>query len=107
MKSSNSSNLSKYHLTAVIWDDAHHSLEEYTVEEVNRNFHKAARTTNYGLLIRNDEQGITLTSEEDSDGELRHVFFIPRKMIVEVIDLGPPKRKRTRSKKEQKESPTT
>ena len=92
-------NLSKFHLTAVIWDDAHHSLEEYTVEDVGRNFHKAARTTNYGLLIKQDEQGVTLTSEEDEAGELRHVFFIPSKMIVEIVDLGVPKRKLIRKRK--------
>lgn len=87
------SSLSKYHLTAVIWDDAHHSMEEYTVEDVGRNFHKPIRTTNYGLKIQDDAAGITLTSEEDADGDLRHVFFIPRNMILEVIDFGPPKRK--------------
>jgi hypothetical protein len=90
--------LSKYHLAAVIWDDAHHSLDEYTLEEIDRNFHKAARTINYGLLIRDDETGITLTSEEDEDGDLRHVFFIPRKMIIEVVDLGVPKRKKARKR---------
>ncbi len=89
-------NLSKYHLVAVTWDDAHHDMDEYTVEGVGLNFHKAIRTTNYGLLIKRDEIGITLTSEEDAAGNLRHVFFIPTAMIVEVIDFGPPKRKKPR-----------
>ena len=97
-------NLSKYHLAAVIWEDAHHSLEEYTAEEVKRKFHRPVKTTNYGLLIQDDEEGITLTSEEDIDGDLRHVFFIPRKMVLEVIDFGPPKRKRARIRKSPKVS---
>lgn len=88
--------LSKYHLVAVTWDDAHHSMEEYTAESVKLNFHKAIRTTNYGLKIQDDEAGITLTSEEDTAGELRHVFFIPRNMIIEVVDFGLPKRPRTK-----------
>lgn len=102
------SHLSKYHLAAVVWEDAHHSLEEYTVDEVKRNFHKPIVTTNYGLLIEDNERGVTLTSEEDVDGDIRHVFFIPRKMIVEVVDFGPPKRpKRPKPKVEPKnESPS-
>lgn len=97
------SSLSKYRLAAVIWEDAHHSLDEYTVEEVKRNFHKPIVTTNYGLLIEDNERGVTLTSEEDVDGDIRHVFFIPRKMILEVVDFGIPKRARKR--KEQKNTP--
>jgi hypothetical protein len=91
--------LSKYHLVAVTWDDAHHSLDEQTAETIRLNIHKAARTTNYGLKVQDDDAGITLTSEEDTDGDLRHVFFIPRKMIVEVHDFGLPKRKQVRQKK--------
>ena len=84
--------LSKYHLVAVTWDDAHNNQDEFTAEEVRLKFHSAIRTTNYGLKVQDDDAGITLTSEEDVKGDLRHVFFIPRKMIVEVIDWGPPKR---------------
>ena len=90
------SNLSKYHLAAVIWDDAHHSLDEYSKEDLDNQFHKAAREINYGLLVRNDERGTTLACEEGADGNFRHVFFIPKEMIREVIDLGPPKRKQIR-----------
>lgn len=96
--------LSNYHLVAVTWDDAHHSLEEYTAEEVGRNFHKPARTTNYGLLIKQDDTGVTLTSEEDTDGDLRHVFYIPAKMIVEVVDFGLPRRPRKPKQAVTKES---
>ena len=92
--------MSKFHLVAVSWDDAHHSLEEYTAKDVELNFHKPARTTNYGLLVKDDDAGITLTSEEDTDGDLRHVFFIPRKMIIEVVDFGLPKRPRVRKLKD-------
>jgi hypothetical protein len=88
------SQLSKFHLMAVTWEDAHNDQNEFKPDEVKRNFHKAIVTTNYGLCIQNDDDGITLTSEEDEHGDLRHVFFIPRKMIVEVVDFGVPKRPR-------------
>lgn len=99
MPKANSTALSKYHLVGVMWDDAHHSLDEQTAETIRLNIHKPARTINYGLKVQDDETGITLTSEEDTDGDLRHVFFIPRKMIIEVFDWGPPKRKVQRAKK--------
>jgi hypothetical protein len=89
----------------VIWDDAHNDQNEFTVEQVKTNFHKPIRTCNYGLKIQDDDQGITLTPEEDERGDLRHVFFIPRKMVVEVVDLGIPKRPKVRAKKP--ETPTT
>lgn len=89
--------LSTYHLAAVIWDDAHNNQDEFTAASVKLNFHGAIRTCNYGLKIQDDDEGITLTSEEDVKGDLRHVFFIPRKMIVEVIDFGIPRRKRVKA----------
>lgn len=92
-------NLSKYHLAAVVWDDAHHSLDEYSLQDIDNQFHKAARETNYGLLIKNDEDGITLACEEGTDGGFRHCFFIPKSMVIEVIDLGLPKRKQVKSQK--------
>jgi hypothetical protein len=99
------SSLSKFHLVAVTWDDAHNNQDEFTPEQVKVNFHGSIRTTNYGLKVLDDEKGITLTSEEDVKGDLRHVFFIPRQMIVEVVDWGPPKRPKVRAKKP--ETPTT
>lgn len=91
--------LSKLHLAVVVWADAHHSLDEYSVEEVDQSFHKAAIETNYGLLIRSDDQGVTLAMEEGVDGRFRHTFFIPRAMIIEEIDLGVPKRPRVKKAK--------
>ena len=93
-------NLSKFHLAAVIWEDANHSLEEYTPEEVARDFHKPARETNYGLLIKDDAVGVTLACEEGADGNFRHTFFIPRAMIKDVVDLGIPRTKPPRKSKE-------
>lgn len=88
--------LSRFHLFAVIWLDAHHSLEEFSLEEVGRTFHGAAREINYGLLLQDDTDGVTLAMEEGADKNFRHTFFIPRAMIVEMIDLGQPRRKRVR-----------
>jgi len=86
--------LSKHRLVAVIWDDAHHSLEEFSQEEAERDFHGAAREINYGLLVKRDDKGITLAMEEgDGDGNFRHLFFIPSAMVIEVVDLGRPSRR--------------
>lgn len=73
------------------------SMDEFTSDEIAKDFHKAAQVKSFGLLIREDEKGVTLgTDEGTNDGAFRKVIFIPRGMIVEKIDLGVPKRPRTK-----------
>jgi len=92
--------LTSYHLVCVIWDDAHMSLDEYTPDELARDIHRAEKVKSFGLLAKEDATGVTLATDEGStDGKFRKVNFIPRGMIVEMIDLGIPKVKRTRVKK--------
>ena len=56
---------STHPLVAVVWDDAKATaVVEYDLNEVRTQFHKAARYTTYGLLLVDDEKGITLASEE-------------------------------------------
>lgn len=89
--------LSAKHLMCVIWDDAHISLDEYSQGEIERDVHKPCRVSTFGLVVANTEAGITLAMQEGvEDGKFRHVNFIPRGMIVEVVDLGLPKKKVTR-----------
>lgn len=98
--------LSTKHLACVTWDDAHVSLDEYNQGEIERDVHKACRVNTFGLVVADTSAGITLAMQEGvEDGKFRHVNFIPRGMIVEVIDLGMPKKKgvRRNGKKDRKE----
>ena len=81
------------HLVAVRWRDAHgSSLAEFAEHEIP---HRAYIWTTYGLLMRDDDEGISIASEV-SEGSYRGVTFVPRQMIIEVIDLGVPHKPRER-----------
>lgn len=91
----------KKHLVCVVWDDAHISLDEFTQGEIERDVHRAERVMTFGLMVSDDAAGVTLAMQEGAmDGKFRHVNFIPRGMVVDVIDLGVPKKKVARKKKE-------
>jgi hypothetical protein len=88
-------------LVCVEWLDAHGStVGEHTIEEIQRDRHKPAPILTFGLLLIDDEKGITVASEitgtEERDGATtyRGVGFIPRGMVREVIPLGVPKKKK-------------
>jgi hypothetical protein len=87
-------------LAAVVWDDAKTTaVEEYDLNEVRTQFHRPARYTTYGLLLVDDEKGVTLASEEGDDQNLRGLTFIPRAMVVEVVFLGRARAKKAAAKK--------
>lgn len=91
---------SMHPLVAVVWDDAKATaVVEYDLNEVRTQFHKAARYTTYGLLLVDDDKGITLASEEGDDQNLRGLTFIPRAMVVEVVVLGRARAKKAAAKK--------
>jgi hypothetical protein len=95
------SQLSNKHLVCVTWDDAHITLDEYNQGEVERDFHGPCKVNTFGLLVADDQAGVTLAMQEGlEDGKFRHLNFIPRGMIVAVVDLGPPRQKTKRKKKE-------
>jgi len=88
-------------LVAVVWDDAKATaVVEYDLNEVRTQFHKAARYTTYGLLLVDDDKGITLASEEGDDQNLRGLTFIPRAMIVEVGFLGRQRARKARPRRQ-------
>lgn len=91
-------------LVAVTWDDAHGTnLGDFSESEIERDFHKAARYTTFGLLVKEDAAGVTLASDV-SEGTYRGVAFIPRGMIVDLVNLGIPQKRETR-KTRKKEGP--
>jgi hypothetical protein len=93
---------STHTLVAVVWDDAKATaVVEYDLNEVRTQFHKPARYTTYGLLLVDDQQGVTLASEEGDDHNLRGLSFIPRQMIVEVVILARRRIRKPNAKKRQ------
>ncbi len=91
---------SAHALVAVVWDDAKATaVVEYDLNEVRTQFHKPARYTTYGLLLVDDEKGLTLATEEGDDQNLRGLTFIPRPMIVEVVVLSRPRTRKPRRKR--------
>lgn len=82
--------LSSRPLVAVLWDDAHAmATGEFTQEEVDAT--RAYQFTTYGLLARDDDEIVAVASEEGEDGKLRGITFIPRRMVVEMKELGVPR----------------
>lgn len=97
-------NLADLPLVCVLWLDAHDGKEgEYTKAEILKDYHEPAVIRTFGLLLIDDEKGITLvkeiTTEEDEEGETtyRGRGFIPRGMVKELISLGIPKRPRKKT----------
>jgi hypothetical protein len=80
-------------LFACTWQDAHGSSTSsaYSEHEIP---HAAILITSYGLLLRQDDSGVSIASESCADGTYRGVTFIPRVLIVELRPLEKPKRVR-------------
>jgi hypothetical protein len=100
--------LSTLPLVCVIWDDAHgRTAGEYTQVEILRDLHHPAAIYTFGLLVADDETGVTVAQEitnpdEDGDSTYRGLGFVPRGMVKEVINLGIPKRPRARTSSKRK-----
>jgi hypothetical protein len=98
--------LAKKSLCAILWEDAHgKATGDFSEEQIAQEFHNAACYTSYGLLILDNEKGITIAMEEADDGTFRGLTFIPRGMIKEVVNLGVPKRKMKRKRRELEPAP--
>lgn len=68
---------------------------EFTQDEVNAT--GAYQFTTYGLLARSDDQIVAVASEEGEDGKLRGVTFIPRAMVVEMVEIGRPRARKAKT----------
>lgn len=80
--------LFRYPIVAVKWLDANarQPAVEYLESEIPQ-VHKAEPVITLGLLIQNDEAGVTLYNEETGPDSIRGVSFIPAKMIQDIIHI--------------------
>lgn len=69
-------------LVAVLWSDAHGNA--FAVYESHELPHAPALVQSFGLLLKEDETGITLASEAFEAGSYRGVTFIPHGMIRSI-----------------------
>ncbi len=78
-----------FSLVKVIWRDAHGSATgAYSLHEIP---HEAIEVMSYGLLLRQDEVGVSIASERCGDDTYRGYTFMPKGMVVSVTPI---KRKR-------------
>lgn len=83
-------------LVCLRWRDAHGTAT--TTYELHELPHKALEITTYGLLLRQDADGISIAAEDCGAGCFRGVTFVPAALVIEC---KPVKRSRARKKDEQ------
>jgi len=81
-------------LVAVDWLDAHATVQqEQTIEEIAAV--ELITYTSYGKLVRCDDTVVAVAADERDDCRYRGVTFIPRGMVVRIVD----KQRRKRASK--------
>lgn len=87
--------MTKTPIYAVRWLDAHGSDGTISVHEID---HKPYVYTTVGYLLRSDEVGVSIASEQGEDGKFRDITFIPRLMIEDESPILPKKRAKKHAK---------
>lgn len=87
--------MSNYPLVRVVWLDAHGSaVSSYSIDEIP---HAAIKVETYGLLLKQDEVGISIASEICDNDVYRGYSFVPAGMLVSVTPVT--KQRKPRAKK--------
>lgn len=91
----------RYPAAIIVWDDAHArgpamEFEENEVAEL----HRPEVCQILGLVIRDDETGVSMYCEETSPSSIRGLSFVPRAMIKSItyVNLTPVKARKPRRK---------
>ena len=79
-------------VVCVTWTDAHGNA--FAIYEAHELPHAPAIVKTYGVLLREDDAGVSLASEVFEGGNYRGVTFIPKGMIRELLDVGRKPRQR-------------
>lgn len=82
-------------LVGVEWGDAHGDAVKVIDAESLHTWHKSCIITTFGLLVRDDEAGVTVVMEDLRDGDWRGPTFIPRSLIqaIWLVSANPYKRR--------------
>lgn len=78
--------MDKVPIYGCVWEDAHGSDGTISAHEVD---HKPYIFTTVGFLVRSDNVGVSIASEQGEDGKFRDITFIPRKMILKEFPISP------------------
>lgn len=77
-------------LVALTWMDAHGTATNtYELHELP---HKALEIVTYGLLLREDEAGVSIAAEDCGGGCFRGVTFVPAALVKSIKPLSRRKR---------------
>ena len=82
-------------VVCVTWTDAHGNA--FAIYEAHELPHAPAIVKTYGVLLREDDAGVSLASEVFEGGNYRGVTFIPKGMIRELLDVGRKPRQRKKA----------
>jgi hypothetical protein len=80
-------------LVSLRWMDAH-ATAGTTAYELHELPHKASEITTYGLLLRDDAEGVSIATEDCGAGMYRGITFVPRALVVEAKPIKRPRKKR-------------
>lgn len=80
-------------VVCVAWNDAHGNT--FTTYEAHEIPHAPAVVRTYGLLLREDETGVSIANEVFETGGYRGVTFIPKGMIKSIEDVKRPRKRKT------------
>ena len=77
------------------WEDAHVQTDEFDVKNI---IHRSVNYVTVGILVKEDEGGITVSADLCEDGRVRVTNFIPRKMFLRKWKIGNLQQRRVRTK---------
>src|SRR3990167_1293149 len=87
-------------LVGVQWDDARGDATKVVspLDGTLNAFHKPSRIITYGLLLRDDELGVTVVAEDMEDNDFRGPTFILRSLVRKmwVVSKNPKRGQKVR-----------
>ena len=77
--------IKKLEVWACEWEDAHWNSDEFEKDQL---VHRPVNYVTVGILLKDDETGMSLSTDICEVGTFRGVNFIPAKMIVRRWKVG-------------------